>query len=85
MFRKKQDRALRPGISRGEGYLSDRPLVKNPIPPEKKRDFTLNAAALGLFLLVCLFTLAGLALGRGLPSPAELGILAGLPALTILC
>jgi regulator of protease activity HflC (stomatin/prohibitin superfamily) len=85
MFRKKQDRALGPGIPQGKGYLSDKPLVKNPILPEKKRDFALNAAGLGLFLLVCLFILAGLALGRGFPSPAELGILAGLPALAILC
>jgi regulator of protease activity HflC (stomatin/prohibitin superfamily) len=87
MFKKKSSpgRTLGPGISRGEGHLSDKPLIKNTVLPEKRRDFTLNAAALGIFLLICLFIFAGLALGRDLPSPPEMGILLGLPALTILC
>jgi regulator of protease activity HflC (stomatin/prohibitin superfamily) len=87
MFKKKDEpgRAGGPGITRGEGHLSDKPLIKNTAPPEKKRDFTLNAAGLAFFLLICLLVFAGLGLERGFPSPAELGLLAGLPALTILC
>jgi regulator of protease activity HflC (stomatin/prohibitin superfamily) len=86
MFRKKNEpgRTPGPGTARGEGHLSDKPLIKNTAPRKKKRDFTLNAAGLAFFLLVCLFILTGLALGRGFPSLAELGLLAGLPALTIL-
>jgi regulator of protease activity HflC (stomatin/prohibitin superfamily) len=84
MFNKKGEPG-RTGPSGGKGYLSDKPLVKTAARPEKKRDFTLNAAGLGLFLIVSLFMLAGLALGRGLPSLGELGMLAGLPVLAILC
>jgi regulator of protease activity HflC (stomatin/prohibitin superfamily) len=70
----------------GEGLLSDKSHIKNrPAPSEKKRDFTLNAAGLGLLLIAGLFVLAGLCLGGGFPAPLELGLLIGLPALTLLC
>ncbi|MDR0669340.1 MAG: slipin family protein [Treponema sp.] len=53
--------------------------------PKKKQDFTLNAAGLGLLAVIVLFTVTGLGLGGGFPSPAGIGILLGVPALTILC
>jgi regulator of protease activity HflC (stomatin/prohibitin superfamily) len=65
------------------------PEVSKKVPgekrAEKKRDFTLNVAGLGLLFIVALFIAAGLLLGSGFPSPAELGIITGLPALTLLC
>jgi regulator of protease activity HflC (stomatin/prohibitin superfamily) len=85
MFKKKgeSDRASGTGIKRDD-FLSDKPLVKKSPVREKKGDFTLNAAGLGLFLIICLFILAGLLPGKGLPSPVEMAILMGLPALTLL-
>ncbi|MDR0758681.1 MAG: hypothetical protein LBF74_01025 [Treponema sp.] len=81
MFTKKNGPA-RPG----EGLLSDKPHIKNrPAPPEKKRDFTLSAAGLGILLIVGLFVLAGLGMGGGFPAPLDLGLFLGLPALTLLC
>jgi regulator of protease activity HflC (stomatin/prohibitin superfamily) len=89
MFKKKSefDKAGGPEVKRrDEGLLSGKPHVKNrPSSREKKRDFTLNAAGLGLLLIAGLFILAGLSLGRGFPSPVELALIFGLPALTLLC
>jgi regulator of protease activity HflC (stomatin/prohibitin superfamily) len=89
MFKKKDEPGKAEGPERkrrNKGSLSDKPHVKNrPSLPEKKRDFTLNAAGLGLLLVAGLFILAGLILGNGFPPPLELGILAGVPALTLFC
>jgi regulator of protease activity HflC (stomatin/prohibitin superfamily) len=95
MFRKKSepDQAPGPDIKRRKGLAPDKPLIKKPpapafpaqFPGEKKRDFTLNTAGLGFLLILVLFIAAGLALGGGLPSPMELGILLGVPALALLC
>jgi regulator of protease activity HflC (stomatin/prohibitin superfamily) len=88
MFNKKSE----PGNTSGPdkkgregGLISDKPLVKKHPDPEKKRDFTLNAAGMGFLFILILFVLAGLTLEKGFPSPAEMGILMGLPALTLLC
>jgi regulator of protease activity HflC (stomatin/prohibitin superfamily) len=70
---------------RSEGLLSDKTLIRNRAGPGKNRDFTLNAAGLGLLCVTGLFILTGLSLGGGLPSPAELSMVLGLPSLTLLC
>ncbi|MDR2177286.1 MAG: slipin family protein [Treponema sp.] len=70
---------------RNSGILSDKPLIKNRAVPEKRRDFTLNAAGLGFLVITGFFILTGLALGGGFPSPLEMGILLGVPVLTLLC
>lgn len=88
MFRKngEPDTSPEPGVKpRGKSLLSDKPLIKKRPAPEKKRDFTLNAAGLGLLLILSLFIAAGLSLGGGFPSPVDLGIVLGVPALTVLC
>ncbi|MDR0624647.1 MAG: hypothetical protein LBG10_09510, partial [Treponema sp.] len=76
-----------PGAAdRDTGLLADKAHVKKrPAPEKKRRDFTLNAAGLGLLLIAGLFILIGLSLGGGFPSPMEMGLLLGLPALTVLC
>jgi regulator of protease activity HflC (stomatin/prohibitin superfamily) len=89
MFKKKDEQGKTggPELKRcDEALLSDKSHIKNrPVPPEKRRDFTLNAAGLGLLFIAGLFILAGLSLGSGFPSPFELGVLIGVPALTLLC
>jgi regulator of protease activity HflC (stomatin/prohibitin superfamily) len=89
MFRKKDEpgRSGGPELDRSGGNLfSDKAHTKNrPAPREKKRDFSLNAAGLGILLVAGLFILAGLGLGKGFPPPLELGLLLGLPALALLC
>ncbi|MDR3147076.1 MAG: hypothetical protein LBU00_01710 [Treponema sp.] len=77
---------------RDKGLFSDKLQTKKRPAPEKKRpaaeerrDFTLSAAGLGLLVIVGLFVMAGLSLGGGFPAPVELGILLGVPALSLLC
>jgi regulator of protease activity HflC (stomatin/prohibitin superfamily) len=87
MFKKHGEPGKTPGPEakrRDKGLLSDKPLVKKRPVPETKRDFTLGAAGLGLFCIAGIFILTGLSLGGGFPSPAELGIFLGVPALTLL-
>jgi regulator of protease activity HflC (stomatin/prohibitin superfamily) len=55
------------------------PLIKNTHRKEKKRDFTLNAAGIGLVIVIAAFTLAALLLRGALPAPAELGIILAVP------
>ncbi|MDR2376018.1 MAG: hypothetical protein LBD96_06215 [Treponema sp.] len=96
MFKKQSEAAGAGGPKlkrRDENLLSDKspdkslnkPLsVKKQAAPEKKRDFTLSAVGLGFLSIIALFILTGLGLGSGFPSPAEIGILLGVPALTLL-
>jgi regulator of protease activity HflC (stomatin/prohibitin superfamily) len=60
------------------------PLVKNAPPAEKKRDFTLNLLGAGFLVLILVFVLGVMVIRGGAPSLPELGIIAGLPLLTIL-
>jgi regulator of protease activity HflC (stomatin/prohibitin superfamily) len=85
-FRKKDEPGgIAGGIkSREKGLPADKSPAKKRPSPEKKRDFTLSAAGLGLFCVTGLFVLTGLALGGGFPSLPELGLLLGVPILTLL-
>jgi len=55
------------------------PLIKNVPAPGKRNDFTLNAAGLGLFVLVAAAAAALRAAAGGSPSLPEYGAIAGAP------
>jgi regulator of protease activity HflC (stomatin/prohibitin superfamily) len=59
-------------------------LIKNIQPRKKLRDFSLNALGVGFLGIGVLFILGGLFAAHALPSLMELGILLGIPCVTLI-
>jgi regulator of protease activity HflC (stomatin/prohibitin superfamily) len=62
-------------MKRSKSKEAEKPLVKNNPSREKRRDFTLNTAGIGLLAIIIVFILISLFQRGTLPSPVELGLL----------
>ncbi|MDR2068824.1 MAG: hypothetical protein LBP71_03030 [Spirochaetaceae bacterium] len=72
------------GFTRKNKTPEGKQLIKNIQPRQKLRDFSLNALGIGLLGIGVLFILGWLLVTDALPSLPELGVLLGMPGVTLL-